>query len=206
MSLLEVDSIYKKYGDKLVLSDIFLACKTGDIIGITGRNGSGKSTLLNVIYGTTPAENKFVRLNGQVLQKPYRHPNGISLVPQHHFIPKNLRVNQVVKSFLGKHIFKDFMDDEVLRNLNYQKVSTLSKGELKYLEVKLILFNTTKFCMLDEPYRSVSPLIVEKINSLITQNSSEKGIIITDHNHLALSKVITSHYILEKGVLTEHKL
>ena len=45
--LLEVDSIIKRYNNELVVSDVYVKCETGNIIGLLGRNGSGKSTLLN---------------------------------------------------------------------------------------------------------------------------------------------------------------
>jgi ABC-type multidrug transport system ATPase subunit len=61
-NLLEVDSIEKSYGYKIILSNVYLKCETGDIIGVLGRNGTGKSTLLKIIYGILPAEYKFVRI------------------------------------------------------------------------------------------------------------------------------------------------
>ena len=48
-SLLEIDSVIKSYDDRPVLTDIYLKCETGDIIGMFGRNGSGKSTLLKIL-------------------------------------------------------------------------------------------------------------------------------------------------------------
>lgn len=202
MHLLEVDSIQKSYNGKVILSDVFLHCKTGDIIGITGRNGSGKSTLLHIIFGTTLSDNKFIRLDGKVLKNTYRNPNGISLLPQHDFIPKYFSVKQTIQLFLNdKDTITSFIKDTFLQTFLSHKISMLSKGELKYLAAKLILFDNTKFCLLDEPYTGISPLVIEKINALILQKSSEKGIIITDHNHNALSKIITSKHRLENGVL-----
>jgi ABC-type lipopolysaccharide export system ATPase subunit len=49
-----------------------------------------------------------------------------------------------------------------------QKIKHLSGGELRYLEIKLILNNSSKFVLLDEPYNGLSPIMIEKINELIT--------------------------------------
>jgi len=48
-SLLEINSIYFKIKDKLILDDISLNVESGDMISIIGPNGSGKTTLLRAI-------------------------------------------------------------------------------------------------------------------------------------------------------------
>ena len=42
-NILEVDSIQKYVNKNFSLSDIYLRCETGEILGVFGRNGSGKS-------------------------------------------------------------------------------------------------------------------------------------------------------------------
>ena len=63
----DVDSIIKSFGSKQVLTDVFITCNIGEIVGILGRNGSGKSTLLKIISGSLRAERKFIRINNQII-------------------------------------------------------------------------------------------------------------------------------------------
>ena len=60
--ILEIDSIIKNFNSRNLLSDIYLKCETGEIIGILGRNGSGKTTLMKIIYGIESCENKFIKI------------------------------------------------------------------------------------------------------------------------------------------------
>lgn len=46
---LEINGLSKKIGDRIILSDINLSVKAGDICGIVGRNASGKSMLFKCI-------------------------------------------------------------------------------------------------------------------------------------------------------------
>jgi ABC-type lipopolysaccharide export system ATPase subunit len=80
-----------------------------------------------------------------------------------------------------------------------KKVSHLSGGELRYLEIKIILNNSSKFALLDEPYNGLSPLMVEKVNELIVANSETKGIIISDHNYENVIKVSNKLILLKEG-------
>lgn len=197
---LEIDSINKSFEGKKVLTDVYLKCEIGDIIGVFGRNGSGKSTLLKIIYGTLHAENKFIRLNNLVLNEAYKMKNGISYLPQENFIPKNLLVKKVINLTIKPNKLKEFNDDKIINKIINSKVETLSGGELKYLQIKLILFNESNFCLLDEPYSGVSPIIAELINKQIIEQSKYKGIIIADHNYLYLLDIATKIYLLKDGV------
>jgi ABC-type branched-subunit amino acid transport system ATPase component len=49
--MLQVDSVYKKFGGVIALDNVSYSLDGKNIAGIIGPNGSGKTTLLNVISG-----------------------------------------------------------------------------------------------------------------------------------------------------------
>ena len=198
-NILEVDSVQKQYDGKIIVSDVYLKCETTDIIGVLGRNGSGKSTLLKIIFGLVTADFKFVRIDGVVKSKTSDLLNQISYLPQENFIPNLFSVKKTISLSITKEKLQDFYADEMIQSMLNKKIKHLSSGELRYLEIKLILNNPSKFVLLDEPYNGLSPLIVEKINELITSMSDEKGIIITDHNYENVIKVSTKLVLMKEG-------
>lgn len=201
--ILELDSVQKHFNQKVVLSDVYLKCKTNEIIGLLGRNGSGKSTLLKIIFGILSADNKFVRIDGKVKFKTKDLLNEISYLPQEDFIPGSFLVKKAIQLSIEKQKINDFYRDEMIFPLLEKKINQLSGGELRYLEIKLILSNPSKFVLLDEPYNGLSPIMIDKINQLIIDNSSKKGIIITDHNYENVIKVSTK-LILMKDAKAHH--
>ncbi len=200
-SLLEVDSIRKAYGDKQVLTDIALKCQSGDILGLLGRNGSGKSTLLKIIFGTLPADYKFIRINDKILEHPFKSKNTITYLSQDNFLPKNITVKQVVEIFSNDLNPKEFFEDEVFSKVSDTKIRDLSGGESRYLEVKLLLTLDSLFVLLDEPFNGISPLHIEKVKNMIRDKSSIKGIFLTDHDYRNVLDVATSFYLLFDGGL-----
>lgn len=199
--LLEIDSVQKNFGHQSIISDVYLKCETGDIIGILGRNGCGKSTLLKIIFGIVPADFKFVRIDGVVQLKPEALFQEISYLHQDSCIPKSLSVKKAVQLSIPKEQLHDFFADKFIQDIANTKIGHLSGGELRYLEIKLVLRNPSKFILLDEPYNGLSPLIAEKINQLILDNAFQKGIIITDHNYQNVISVATQLTLMKEGKL-----
>lgn len=56
---LEVSSVRLLYGERLILSDVYLKIETGNIVGLLGKNGEGKSSLMHVIFGVINQTNQF---------------------------------------------------------------------------------------------------------------------------------------------------
>lgn len=197
--LLEVDSVQKSFGYKNVLSDVYLKCETGDIIGLLGSNGSGKSTLLKVIFGIASAEYKFVRIDGKLKRKTSELLKEISYLPQENFIPKSFSVKKAIQLSIRKEELPFFCEDLMVQSMLHKKVTNLSGGELRYLEIKLILSNPSKFVLLDEPYNGLSPVMAENVSLLIKNNAKRKGIIITDHNYRNVLDVATKLLLIATG-------
>jgi ABC-type multidrug transport system ATPase subunit len=197
--VLEVDSVQKYFGFKSILSDVYLKCETGDIIGVLGRNGSGKSTLLKIIFGIVQADFKFVRIDGNVKSKTNELFDDVSYLIQDNFIPMNFSVKKAVLLSVERSRLDDFYNDEMIQSIQNRKIAHLSGGELRYLEIKLLLSNSSKFVLLDEPYNGLSPIMIEKINALIAENSKTKGVVITDHNYENVIKISTKLMLMKEG-------
>jgi branched-chain amino acid transport system ATP-binding protein len=63
-ALLEVDSISKRFGGFVALSEVSLQVRRGERLGIIGPNGSGKTTLINCISGALRGDSGSIRFNG----------------------------------------------------------------------------------------------------------------------------------------------
>lgn len=198
-NILEIDSIQKKLDTKWILSDVYLKCRTNDVIGLLGRNGSGKSTLLKIIFGVIQSDNKCIRINGIVKNKTSDLLDEVSYLSQEKFIPNYLSVRKAISLSIEPESKQKFHDDEMVQSIIHKRIKQLSSGELRYLEIKIILFKSSKFILLDEPYNGLSPLMVEKVNQLIKDNSSRKGIIVTDHDYENVIRISNQLLLLKDG-------
>jgi len=198
-NILEIDSVAKSFDLNKVLSDIYLKCETGEVIGLLGRNGTGKSTLLKILFGTEKAYSKFIRIDGKVYDKPYLAVNEIVYLSQDAFLLGHLSPYKIIDLYLGKEKAGLFENDPVIGHLLKNKANSLSGGELRYFEIKLLLNMPAKFVLLDEPFNGIAPVVIDVLKPMIREHALTKGIILTDHDYNNVLDVANRYCLLYDG-------
>ncbi|MFA5971949.1 MAG: ATP-binding cassette domain-containing protein [Lentimicrobiaceae bacterium] len=205
MSELIINTVSKKFKKRIVLSNISLRIKTGEILGIFGRNGCGKSTLLKILFGVLPSDDQEILLDNECFN-PANNIKlmNISYLPQDSFLPDNLTVRDVIPLYYkdGDAQNKIFYDPRIAK-IERQRIGTLSLGERRYFEILLVSRLPHKFLMLDEPFSMVEPLYQDSIKELLTEMKKEKGIIITDHYYRNVLEVSDRKMIIKNGKAIE---
>ena len=205
MSRLFVDSITKSYNDRVILSDVFLSCDIGEVKGLIGRNGCGKSTLLKIIFGVESAENKFVRIEGKLINSTSDCKGLISYLPQKQFLPNGVKVLKIINLFLEKRYREKLLSIEFVAPLLDKTSQELSGGQRRIVEILLLIHSNSKFILLDEPFNGISPILKDYIAECILEVKKEKGIIITDHDYENVLKLADTIVFLKDGYLREIK-
>ncbi len=203
MSGLHADSIMKSYGARTVLSDVFIQCDIGEVVGLLGRNGCGKSTMLKIIFGSLDAEYRFVKVGDTVCGKLSQSSKWIKYLPQESFLPRHIKIRNVIRSFCdepnagilcGHPLVSPFLD---------KKSRELSGGELRIFEVLLMIHSSARYVLIDEPFNGVSPLYIELIRKAIKSQTATKGFIITDHNYLNIMDVSDRIVLIHDGAVRQ---
>jgi ABC-type lipopolysaccharide export system ATPase subunit len=201
MSTLHVDTITKSFGEKKVLQDIFLSCETGKIAGILGRNGSGKSTLFQIIFETLKGETQYLKFNEIILKHQFDRKNKISYLPQSSFLAKNIKIKKLIALFCNDENSAKLLNSELLKSFIDEIPRNLSSGEVRILEVLLIIYSKSEFILLDEPFHSLSPKFVSEIKNIIKEQSKNKGFLISDHQYQDVLDVSDSIYLISDTYL-----
>ena len=209
--LLEIHNLYSGYGNMVILHDVNISVKRGEIVAILGPNGAGKTTLLNSIFGLARIFKGSIKFNGIdiVGKKPYRIVSmGISYAPQLNNVFPNLTVedNLLMGAYIrGKdpevrndieEIFNLFPE---IKRRRKQFAKTLSGGERQMLAVARALMTRPKLLLLDEPTSGLAPKaasallrkILEirdmEITILLVEQNVRKALEIADRAYIVLS-------------------
>ena len=210
MSVLQINNLSKKYGDKSALSHVNLQIDQGGIIGLLGPNGSGKTTLIKIIAGLLTAT------DGEVLV--CSHPIGVeskalvSYLPDKSFLIENLTVKQMLD--YTKDFFPDFRTEralEMVKSLEIDKksvIKTLSKGTKEKVSLIIAMCRDAKLYLLDEPIAGVDPAARDYvIKTIINNYSPDSTVIISTHLISDIEKVLSDvifihhgHIVLESSI------
>ena len=211
---LQANSLSKSYGPKVVVNDVSINVKQGEIVGLLGPNGAGKTTTFYSIVGLIKQDEGSVYLGGKdITSLPMfqRARNGIGYLAQEASVFRNLSVRDNILAVLEHQgISKEKQEEKVevlMKEFGLVEISdsmgkVLSGGERRRTEIARALATDPKFILLDEPFAGVDPIAVEEIQSIV--NSLKKkdiGILITDHNVDETLSITDRSYLMFEGKL-----
>ena len=209
---LQVTGLRKSYRKKIIIHDISLELRKGEVVALLGPNGSGKTTTFYSIAGLTSSDGGQVKIDGiDVTTMPmYRRARmGLSYLPQETSIFRGLNVEDNIKSILDistplkqerqaklEKLLSDFRIDHLRRT----PALALSGGERRRVEIARALATDPKYILLDEPFAGVDPISVNDVRNLVLELKSRSiGVLITDHNVRDTLKIVDRAYILHDG-------
>ncbi len=212
MSELIIQNIRKQYKKNVVVKDISLQVKSGEVIGLLGPNGAGKTTSFYMIVGLVSADHGSISIDAKNLSKMPIHLRsklGISYLPQEPSIFRKLSVSENILSILElRNISKENQKKKLellLNELNIDHIKnnqaiSLSGGERRRVEIARCLATEPKFILLDEPFAGIDPIAVLDIQKIIIRLASLGiGILITDHNVRETLGICDRAYIVNQG-------
>lgn len=75
--MIKIDHLSKKFNDNVVLDDISLDIKKGDVVGIIGPSGTGKSTLLRCVNRLETPERGTVTIGDKTIDLSEKKPKDL---------------------------------------------------------------------------------------------------------------------------------
>ena len=194
------DSIAFEYNfNQKLINGAVIIMHPGIIYGLLGRNGCGKSTLMKILFGTLKPSEAFIRLNGKRVKTAYLTKD-VCYLPQDSFLPTWFTVEKAIDMMIGdKQSIQQVKDNAVIRQLLGERVANISGGELRYLEILLLLNQKATFLMLDEPFSGLSPLLKENVQELILNFRNSKSILISDHDYHNVLEISDQIMLMDNG-------
>ncbi|MBA3774827.1 MAG: amino acid ABC transporter ATP-binding protein [Betaproteobacteria bacterium] len=177
MSLVELKSVVKRYGQNTVLQDVDLTVEKGEIIAIIGRSGSGKSTLLRCVNGLEPVQGGEVWVDGVAVHDPKSDLRAlrarVGIVFQSFNLFPHLTVQRNIT--LGPTIVKGMAADqavtlahEALRKVGLEEkmgayADELSGGQQQRVAIARSLAMSPTIMLFDEITSALDPELVGEV-------------------------------------------
>ncbi len=208
-NFLEAAGLVKYFGKNIIINDLSLKVKKGEVLGFLGENGAGKTTTMRMFTGYITPDSGSIFVCGQDIAK---HP----LQAKAHFgyLPEGapLYPDMTPKQFLNFVGQARGISTKELRNsidkmcelfhlgkVFNQALDTLSKGFKRRVGIAQSLLHDPEILILDEPTDGLDPIQKLEVRDLINKLAQEKTIIISTHILEEVEAVCTRAVILSQG-------
>jgi lipopolysaccharide export system ATP-binding protein len=209
---LSIKGLRKSYKKRVIIRDVSMELRRGEVVALLGPNGSGKTTSFYAIAGLVNPEGGQVKIDGKdVTSYPmYRRARlGIGYLPQEMSIFRGLSVEDNISAILDisekdhytrRERLEELLGEFSIEHLRRTPAIALSGGERRRVEIARALAANPKYLLLDEPFAGVDPISVEDIRHLVrTLKNRGLGVLITDHNVRETLEIVDRAYILHDG-------
>lgn len=209
--VIEVSSLQKSFGDKIVLEDLNFTINKGDIFGLVGHNGCGKTTTLRIILGLLEIEGGSVRVFGDdPFEKQTEVLEKCGVLSEDNGLYEAMTVYDNLKFFARAYKCYDEnfekKIDTLLNRFNilenkHDVIKNFSQGMKKKTALIRTLFHEPEIVLLDEPTNGLDPVSVQTLSDIISEMSSKGStFILTTHNLDIVSKICNKIVIVKDGI------
>lgn len=206
-TILEVNKVFKQYGNYTALNEISINVPQGSIFGLLGPNGAGKTSLIRIINQITLPDSGDIILDGERL-KP-EHVSVIGYMPEERGLYKTMKVGEQCL-YLAQ--LKGLSKNEAKVQLNYwfkrleiegwwnKKIQELSKGMAQKIQFVVTVLHKPKLLILDEPFSGFDPVNANLIkDEIIELNKQGTTVIFSTHRMESVEEMCDHIALIHKS-------
>ena len=174
---IETLHLKKVYKDKIVVNDVNIHVKKGEIYGFVGPNGAGKSTLMKMLLNLVQANSgEIVIFGNKVIESDFEILKRIGSIIENPYFYEN------------KNHIKEVLECVGLLKDADKKISQYSLGMKQRLAIARAILTKPELLILDEPINALDPEGIREMRELFRKLNTDYGITIFISSHI-LSEV-----------------
>ena len=217
--ILELENVTKYYNNELILDNVNLKVKKGEVIALIGKSGGGKSTLLKCINKMEKINSGNIKYKGidinEIELTNLRQKIGIVFQDYNLFSHLTVLENLTIGLIKIKQYSKEKSIQKALKILKkvdfYDKKDKypdeLSGGQKQRVSIARTLLMKPKIIMLDEPTSALDREMKQSVIDLIQELAYEgMTIIIVSHEEEFVNKISNKIYEIRRKKIKKYDI
>lgn len=211
--MIQIENITKQFGEQIILNDISLTIREGQIFGLLGKNGAGKTTLMKMILGLLNIEKGSIRVfNEPVVFGQTATNRFIGYLPDvPAFYPYMTSMEYLLYcgqiAGLSKSLSKEratyYLQLVGLAN-DKKRIKGFSRGMKQRLGVAQALIHQPKILICDEPTSALDPIGRQELLAILQKIKHETTVIFSTHILHDAQMICDEIAILNDGKIVLH--
>jgi len=223
--ILLVDGVTVSFDGFKALNNLSFTINYGELRCIIGANGAGKSTMMDVVTGKTkPDEGAVIfgdYMNLLDMDEPSIASSGIGrkfqkpTVFDGHSIFENLELAMKDDKRFFKTLFAKLNGEQKssiektmeligLKDFYNKSAGILSHGQKQWLEIGMLIMQSPKLLLVDEPVAGMTPQEVDKTGQILTELANDHSVVVVEHDMEFIRSIAKKVTVLHEGsVLAE---
>ncbi|WP_087023961.1 ABC transporter ATP-binding protein [Thaumasiovibrio subtropicus] len=214
MSYLQVQNLFKKYGETLALKNIDFSIERGEFVVFVGPSGCGKSTLLRTIAGLESASDGEIRLDGNAITQIHPSKRDVAMVFQSYALYPHMSVkdNMSFALKLAKRPEKEITDKVAsvakalkLDMLLERKPKALSGGQRQRVAIGRAIVRNPKVFLFDEPLSNLDAALRVEMRIELSRLHQELGstMVYVTHDQVEAMTLADKVVIMNQGEVAQ---
>lgn len=208
MSILELNCVCKRFGDKQVLQDVTFSVPEKCIFGFIGRNGAGKTTTMKSILGLLRTDSGEITICGDKVaygqNRANRHIGYLPDVPEFYSYMTAREYLRLCGDITGMKPSDTKARSEELLGLvglagEKHRIKGYSRGMKQRLGIAQALINRPKLLICDEPTSALDPVGRKEILDILSAAKEQTSVLFSTHILSDVEKISDSIALLESG-------
>lgn len=211
MSAIELEDVWKFYGDFPALRQISLRLEAGGCLALLGRNGAGKTTLLRILAGLSrQGRGRVEVLGGSPRREQARAAigvlgHGLSLYDELSALENLTLFARLYNVPDAGRRAEQWLERIGLASVAGGLVREFSRGMRQRLAIARVFLHDPQLVLLDEPFTALDDLAIALLQELLRQAQVEgRTIVISTHQLREALELASEVALLVRGRLAFH--
>ncbi len=204
MTALRAEGLVRRFGGLAAVGGVSLTLERGCLHAVIGPNGAGKSTLVNLLSGELPPSAGRIVVAGQDatgwpawrfaragVGRSFQRTNvlremtvgeNVRLAAQVACTPVRRLLRSAASETEPQRRAAAALDRVGLGPLTQRRADILSHGQLRQLEIAMVLATAPDVLLLDEPLAGMGPEEAERIATLLRALAVDHAVLLIEHD------------------------
>jgi ABC-type multidrug transport system ATPase subunit len=207
--VIEIQELYKYYGDQRAIGPLTTNIERGEIIGLLGLNGAGKTTTLRILACDLLPTSGSVKVAGvDVVERPDEVKSKVGYLPDRPPLYEDLSVRDYL-TFAARlrgvpadktaKLVAEAVELTELGDVSKKIIGSLSHGYKQRVGIAQAIVHAPELVVLDEPISGLDPVQIVEMRELVKNLKGEHTVVLSSHILSEISETCDRILVINSG-------